>query len=208
MIELKNITLSFGENTVYDNFNLKMEKGELILLSGSSGSGKSTLLRMIPGFIRPDFGEIILAGETLNKNSLKSVRQKVSYVSQDVDLREEVVNELLEEIFQYKINRHISFPLTKVQELMDEFQLPEGLLRKNLRDLSGGERQRLGIIICLVLDRDIWLLDEVTSALDLELKEMVVTKIRQSGKTVMIVSHDPQWESVITRKVFIGKRGN
>ncbi len=207
MIELKNISLTYSENTLYDNFNLKVEKGELILLSGPSGSGKSSLLRMIPGFIRPHSGEVILFGQALDKHSLKSVRQKISYISQDVDFREEIVQDLIEEIFQYKINRHISSPLPKIMQLMDEFQLSQDLIHKNIRELSGGERQRLGIIICLVLDRDIWLLDEVTSALDSELKEMVVSRIGKSGKTVLIVSHDPQWEYAITRKVSIGKRG-
>jgi len=201
MIEFRDICLRYGEQTLFDHFNLTVNQGETVLLNGPSGRGKSTLIRMIPGFIHPDRGEILLDGQKLDRHTLKQFRQRICYVSQDVDLRDEPVRELLTEIFHYRINRHIPSPMARVKDLMEEFLLPGDILDKKVRELSGGERQRVGIILCLVLNRDIWLLDEITSALDGDLKEAVVRKIRESEKTLFVISHDPQWEALPDRRI-------
>lgn len=201
MLEFKNIDLSFGDQKLFDNFNYTANKGDIILLNGPSGQGKSTFMKMIPGFVKPDKGEILLDGIKLERSSLKDFRSRISYISQDVDLRDDVIKSLLEEIFRYKINRHLSSPMDRFSAYLPEFLLDQNILEKKVHELSGGERQRVGLILCLVMDRDIWLLDEVTSALDQTLKEKTVEIFTQSDKTLFVVSHDPQWDSLPRKRI-------
>jgi len=185
--------MKIGDKVLFNNFNIKIREGEKVLLNAPSGSGKSTLFRAFLGFQRINSGEIIFDGKKLAKNTLNYFRQNSCYVSQDVDLRNEVVSELLKEIFSYKCNKNTTIEQRKVKELFSYFDLQEDMFTKNVKELSGGERQRLGLIICILLNRKIWLLDEVTSGLDKKMKEKVVEFILKSDKTVIIISHDSDW---------------
>lgn len=193
MIKFENLNLKFGEIKILENFNLQINEGEKVLLSAPSGSGKSTVLKLLLGFINSDSGKILVDGVELNKKNISYIRNNISYVSQDVELKKERVSPLLEEIFSYKGNLEKEFDREKLFSLMEFFELDKSVLQKNVKKLSGGERQRLGIIICIMLDRPVWLLDEITSALDTKLKNKVINYILNSEKTVLLVSHDVQW---------------
>lgn len=201
MIDFKNINLTFDNKIIFKDYSLKIEKGEKILLHAPSGKGKSSLVKMLLGFIQPDSGEIFFNNYKLNKSSLQTTRQNISYVSQDVDLIDDNTGELIKQIFSYKCNKHIDFNLKKLKMMLSAFQLEENILRKNTNELSGGERQRIGLIICFLLDREVWILDEVTSALDAQLKEKVIKQILATNKTMLIISHDHQWLQDKTIKV-------
>jgi len=193
MIQFKNIKLKFDDKVIFEDFNLNIKEGEKILLSAPSGKGKSTLFKMLLGFQKPEAGEIFLKGSPLTKSTLMDFRSNISYVSQDVDLRNQKVRELLTEIFQYKPNKHIGFNEDKFRQSVELFDLPKDILDKEVNQLSGGERQRLGLVICALLDRQVWLLDEVTSGLDKEMKEKVLDYVLGQDKTVVIISHDRIW---------------
>lgn len=194
MIKLTNIDLKFGDNQVFKDFNLGVDKEEKVLLAAPSGKGKSTLFKLLLGFQRCDGGTIELEGKTLNRQHMPHFRNKIGYVSQDVDLRNGKIRDLIREILDYKQNRHIEYSEERLLELAAYFDLPKDLLDKEVRQLSGGERQRLGIIICALLDKDVWLLDEVTSGLDTQMSEKVIDFILGQEKTVLIVSHDEKWK--------------
>ncbi|QZY55978.1 ABC transporter ATP-binding protein [Crassaminicella profunda] len=193
MIEFKSIYLSFDEKKVFENFNMQVKKGEKVLLSAPSGSGKSSLFKLLLGFLRPKEGEIFFSGKRLQKSNLPFFRSHIGYVSQDVDFRNTVVWDLLVEIFSYKQNRQVEMNRGKVLALMEYFGLSKSLMEKEVNQLSGGERQRLGLIICILLDRPVWLLDEVTSGLDTDMKEKVVEYVLKQDRTVLIISHDKIW---------------
>ena len=194
MIKFENLSLKFGDRKILEDFNLHVTEGEKVLLSAPSGSGKSTILKLLLGFVPPDSGKIVVNGFEINKKNISQVRNSISYVSQDVELKREKVSPLLEEIFSYKGNLDKNLDESKLSDLMKVFELDKSVLQKNIKELSGGERQRLGIIICIMLDRSIWLLDEITSALETSLKDKVIDYILDSEKTVLVVSHDMQWE--------------
>ena len=99
---------------------------------------------------------------------------------QDTDLGGGKVKNLLNEIFFYRANKD-KLDLDKLRVFMREFELEDDILDKNFQELSGGEKQRIGILIALLLNRDICLLDEVTSALDVNLKKKVAISL--PGKT-------------------------
>lgn len=193
MIKFKNINLSFDNNTVFQNFNLRIKQGEKILLRAPSGKGKSTLFKMFLGFQKPDSGEILFNNKVLKKESLLYFRKNISYVSQDVNLMNKKVWDLITEIFSYKYNRHIKITKDKVLSIVKYFKLPEDVFGKEVNELSGGERQRLGLIICILLDRQVWLLDEVASGLDKDMKDIVVDYVLKQDKTILIISHDKIW---------------
>ena len=194
MIELQNVSLSFEGKVLYRDLSLKVPRGGQLLIKGASGTGKTTLLRMIQGFVRPDSGKILIDGEELNVKNVWRLRQKMAWVSQDINMGQGRVEAFIKEIYQYKNNQSLRYDQTRAEKLMTAFRLAPSSLNQQLEDLSGGELQRLAIIITLLLDRSIYLLDEVTSALDQPLKELIVTYFcNLKDKTLIISSHDSVW---------------
>ncbi len=193
MIQFKEINLAFGDQVVFADFNLNIAEGEKVLLRAASGRGKSTLFKLLLGFQRFDQGEILFKGRRLERNNLFYFRRNIAYVSQDVDLRNLKVGDLINEIFDYKYNRTIPITKEKVMELIDFFLLPADLITKEVGQLSVGERQRLGLIICIMLNRPVWLLDEITTGLDQKSKKVLVKYVLKQHKTVLIISHDQIW---------------
>ncbi|MBI9089962.1 MAG: ATP-binding cassette domain-containing protein [Desulfobacterium sp.] len=189
------IDLAFDGRVLFKHFSLAVEKGEKVLISAPSGTGKSSLVKMMLGFVRPDRGRIVIDDQVLSRKTLAACRGKICYVSQDVDLRDEVVALLLTEIFSYKSNRDAPYTPVALAREMERLDLDPRVLKKTVGQLSGGERQRLGIIICLLLNRPIWILDEVTSALDETLKQRVIQAVVDADSTVVIISHDDLWNA-------------
>lgn len=194
MIRFKDIHLSFGERTILDNFSLDIESGEKILLNAPSGSGKSSLIKLLLGFIRPQRGSIYYRDQKLSGENIHSIRMEIAWVNQDITLRKLRVDEVLEEVGNFSANRDINL-FGKLYELLEEFALSREILHKNIDKLSGGERQRLGLIIAILMDREVLLLDEVTSSLDAAMKRKVEEWIASTNKTVILISHDSHWNT-------------
>ncbi|MDR0690840.1 MAG: ABC transporter ATP-binding protein [Streptococcaceae bacterium] len=198
MIKLTNLGKKFGKKQIFNQFNLAINAGEMIALVGSSGSGKSTLLNIL-GLIEDfDSGEYLFWGEknikTNTKKASKNIREKISYLFQNFALIEtETVEENLQIALKYKkINkkdkqRLISSALGKV-----------GLKRyekRKVHELSGGEQQRVAIARVLIKPSEIILADEPTGSLDSKNRDEVLNllkKINKEGKTIVIVTHDPE----------------
>ncbi len=194
MIRFEDVCLSFGGRTILDNFSLEIEAGEKILLNAPSGRGKSTLIKLLLGFIRPHRGSIHYKGKKLTGESIHSIRRNIAWVNQDITLRKLRVDELLEEVGDFSANRDLNF-FGRLDELLEEFALSREILHKNIDKLSGGERQRLGLIIAILMDREVLLLDEVTSSLDSAMKRKVEEWISSTHKTVILISHDSHWNT-------------
>lgn len=193
LIKFENINLRFDDKVIFENLNMNIKDGEKILLKSPSGKGKSTLLKLLLGFQKIDSGEVLFDAKKLEKNNLMYFRTNIAYLSQDVELRNQNIWDLIVEIFSYKYNKHIEITKDKFLDIANYFDISPDIIKKEIRDLSGGERQRLGLIICILLDRKVWLLDEVTSGLDKDMKQKVVDYVLNQDKTVLIVSHDNIW---------------
>ncbi|MGL5545200.1 MAG: ATP-binding cassette domain-containing protein, partial [Cetobacterium sp.] len=100
------------------------------------------------------------------------------------------VEKIITTIFNYKLNSKIKLDYKNLFEHFNLFSLEKDVLNKNINELSGGEKQRLAFIITILLDREVWILDEITSSLDQDMKEKVTQYILNSDKTVILVSHD------------------
>ena len=193
-LEFKKVSFSYKRNneTVLENLNLKVNRGEFIGIVGTSGSGKTTLINLITGLLKPTSGEIIFDSknvENLNINSL------ISYVPQDIFLLDETIDKNIAfGIEQNKID------YKKIEKIVNDINLDKiyyEWMSKNdtLGDfggkLSGGQKQRIGIARAMYKDSPILLLDESTSSLDKESEDKFIqqiVKIRNT-KTIIIVSH-------------------
>ncbi len=206
IIRYENAGISFGSKKVISNFSLSIPKRKKILMKGKSGTGKSTLFKILLGFEKISEGSVYYRGKPLSPQVAWQVRKEVAYVSQDTDLGEGPVKALLEEVHAYRPNRKKMDP-EKLHMFMSELELENDILEKNFENLSGGEKQRIGILIALLLERDIFLLDEATSALDSELKKKVADNfLKHKDWTLFIISHDREWEREEMEIVEIGKK--
>lgn len=194
MINLKNIHLSFGDRKIFDDFNLNVKEKEKVLIYGKSGIGKSSILNLILGFVQPDKGEIYYNDRLLNKNNIWDFRKKTAFVTQNNDLTGESVREFILDVLNFKANKKVEMNEERLIELMNYFDLGADFIDKNFQDLSGGEKQRVSIIISIMMDKEIYLLDEITSSLDNKMKEKVVDYfVDEMHKTEIIISHDSHW---------------
>ena len=203
MIKFDSVDLAYNGKIVFADLSLEIRQGEKVVISGRSGLGKSSIFSLILGFVEPSKGKVFFDGLCVDDKTAWDVRRKVSFIDQDVSVGVERVSDWIDFVSGFKANRGLDFGEKKVKELMSCFDLGHDLLNKNISELSGGERQRVAIILSAMLGRKIFLLDEVTSALDKHLKKKVVDFFfREKDWTVVIISHDSVWLDNISVKVF------
>lgn len=194
LIKYENIGFSFENRKILSGFNLTVKKNQKILLRGKSGTGKTTLLKILLGFTKPSEGTIYFRNRVIDSKTCWEARKEIAYVIQDTDLGEGKVKSLLDDIFSYRANKE-KLDHEKLRAFMRELELEDDIFEKNFQELSGGEKQRIGILIALLLNRNIYLLDEVTSALDAKLKKKIADYfLAREDWTLLIVSHDREWE--------------
>lgn len=196
MIEAKNLTKKFGDLTVFENLNVKVKKGEVLVIIGPSGSGKSTFLRCLNTLELPNEGEIIIEGEKLNIKDKKDTRlkiEKMGMVFQNFNLFPHMTVEqnVIEAPITVKKEKKEDV-LKKANELINKVGLGD---KKDYypSKLSGGQKQRVAIARALAMDPDIMLFDEPTSALDPELVGEVLNVMKdlaKEGMTMVVVTHE------------------
>ena len=195
-VELKNVSFAYenNEGDVLKSINLNFAGGKMTSLVGHSGSGKTTILNLIPRFYDPHTGDILIDNQSIYKSSLKSLREKISLVSQETTLFDDTI----------KNNIKYANPDATDEELLhvaklsscDEFieKLPnkyDTLIGENGIRLSGGEKQRVSIARAMIKKSSIILLDEATSALDTETESKIqnALKILTESKTTIVIAH-------------------
>jgi L-cystine transport system ATP-binding protein len=198
MIQLTNITKSFGKNEVLKGINLTVQKGEVVCILGPSGSGKTTLLRCLNYLEKPNLGEVRIGDFTVNckrpsKGEIHALRQKSAMVFQHYNLfkHKTVLENVMEGlVIVQKQSKDIARE-TSVK-VLEKVGLGSKL-DAYPSQLSGGQQQRVGIARALALNPEVILFDEPTSALDPELVGEVldvIQKIAKEGITMIIVTHE------------------
>ena len=201
-LEIKDLTVRFDARAVLEGFSMSLGTGEKALLAGPSGCGKSTVLRCLLGFVAPEAGSVHIQGQPLTQHSVWTLRRHLAYVGQEPDLGTGTIAEILERPFHYRANANLRDSLQRVPALFEQFGLLQSLLDKEASDLSGGEKQRVALIAAVLLDRPIFLLDEVTSALDKASKETVIDYFRTCDNvTALFVAHDSEQFSFVDQVV-------
>jgi putative ABC transport system ATP-binding protein len=203
MIKYDKITLNFDGKTIFNDFSLGVAKGEKVVVLGKSGLGKSSLFALVLGFIRPQSGRVLYGGIPVDEHTVWGVRRKVSFVDQGVSIGDYKVSDWFAFVSGIQANQSLDFREDTIHELMDLFELSRDLLNKDISELSGGERQRVAIMVSVLLGRHVFLLDEITSALDKNLKKKAADFfIGRKDWTVVSISHDPVWLESPYVKVF------
>ncbi len=203
MIKFKDVNLSYNGKKIIHNLTFEINKGDKIVFSGKSGSGKSSIFNLLMGFAEPDTGEIIFNKEHINEKSVWNIRKKVAYIDQDVSLGKGKVIALFDLVSGLKTNASLDFNQTDIDGLLTYFELEKDIIDKDIGELSGGERQRLAIVIAIILKREIFFLDEITSSLDKELKKKVVDYfVGEKNITCLVNSHDSVWIDNRDVKIF------
>ncbi|ABE59949.1 amino acid ABC transporter ATP-binding protein [Chromohalobacter israelensis] len=212
MIALNGITKRFGAHTVFENIDLELERGEIIVIIGPSGTGKSTLLRCINYLEAPDagrltVGDLILDARHATRQEILALRRRTAFVFQNYAL---FANKTaLDNICEGMI---VVDGLPKAQAHARGREILERIGLADKADaypasLSGGQQQRVGIGRAMAAKAEVILFDEPTSALDPEWVDEVLALMKQLAlerQTMIVVSHEMQFaRDVADRVVFM-----
>ncbi len=194
MLRIRDLTVIKENRTILQSLDLNLVQGEKLVILGNSGSGKSTLLKSILYFEIPSSGEIIYNNEKLSAANIIRIRQDFAYIGQKAPTYLESVENYLLLPFHYRINRHIKRDRKSIIKELEKYSIPREILKQNYNDLSGGEQQRITIIRALMLNRSIYLLDEITSNLDTDNVEKVIINILQEqNRSLIYVTHNRKY---------------
>ncbi|VGO23281.1 ABC transporter ATP-binding protein [Pontiella sulfatireligans] len=203
MIEFKNITLKVHRQTLLDGANLCIAKGEKVVVRGTSGCGKSSLLKCALGALPLAGGSVRLDGLELSAATVAEIRARIAFVGQEPVLGAESVREALQLPFTFKAHRGNAPTDEQILPLLERLHLSAAILEKPCKHISGGEKQRIAIARALLLNKTVFLADEVTSALDPASKAAVMEELFRPEITLLSVSHDPDWIGQCNRVVGI-----
>lgn len=197
MIEVRDLTKSFGAQKILDGVSLKIDTGESVTIIGRSGGGKSVLLKHLIGLLRPDSGAVLIDGENIeimNERQLLEVRSKFGMLFQSAALFDSMT--VAENVgFAFRRNREMSASeiKTRVAEALEVVELP-GTENKKPSELSGGMRKRVGLARAIVYRPQIVLYDEPTTGLDPIVSDSIdklILRVRDRFKvTSVVVTHD------------------
>ena len=197
MIEARQLKKSFGQQRVLDGVDLRVEKGESVVIIGRSGGGKSILLKHLIGLLRPDQGDVIIDGENIagmNERQLLKVRRKFGMLFQGAALFDSLT--VAENVaFVLRREGKLTEPeiTKKVDQALDMVDLG-GTQNKKPAELSGGMRKRVGLARAIVYEPEIVLFDEPTTGLDPivadSIDQLIVRVREQLEVTTVAVTHD------------------
>lgn len=208
MIELKDISRSYGDLEVLKGINLKIKRGEIVAITGPSGAGKSTLLQIMGTLDRPTAGKVFYDGQdvtALGDKALSAFRNRnIGFVFQFHQLLPEftmIENVMMPALIKGDSSREAA---AKARKLLEYLGLGQRLEHKP-GQLSGGECQRAAVARALVNNPAIVLADEPSGSLDSsnreELQQLFIDLRRDMGHTFVIVTHDPELASRADRTV-------
>lgn len=208
IVELKDISVAFGQEKVLNKLNLSIKDGEFVTLLGPSGCGKTTTLRIIAGFATPDEGDILFEGNSINdmpahKRQVNTIFQRYALFPH-LNVYENIAFGLrVKKISEKEIKE-------RVAEIIKLVNL-EGFEKRSISNLSGGQQQRVAIARAVVNRPKVLLLDEPLAALDLKLRKDMQVELKNIQKnlgiTFIFVTHDQEEALTISDTVVVMNEG-
>lgn len=199
ILDIKNLSYSFGNNPILKDINIHVNKNEMVAIVGSSGVGKSTLFNLIAGVLKKQVGEI-----TINGNN--DYIGKVAYMLQKDLLFEHktIIDNVILPLIIAKVNKKEAFE--EGNKILKQFNLDK-YANKYPQQLSGGMRQRVALIRTYMFKRKIFLLDEAFSALDAitkkELHKWYLDLKKEFNLTTLLITHDIEEAVFLSDRIYI-----
>ena len=208
IIEIKNVSKTYGDNTVLNNLSLNIRKNEFLTLLGPSGCGKTTTLKILAGFENSDIGKVLFNNEDISalppyKRQLNTVFQKYALFPH-MNVYENIAFGLkIKKVSKNEIDK-------KVSEMLKLVAL-EGFEKRSIDSLSGGQQQRVDIARALVNEPKVLLLDEPLGALDLKLRKEMQSELKRIqqrlGITFIFVTHDQEEALTMSDTIVVMNKG-
>lgn len=212
MIHIKDLYKSFGDNHVLNGFNMKLYKGENLVVMGKSGSGKSVMIKCLVGLMQPDSGYVSVMGKeitSLDREALDVLRSDIGFLFQGSALYDSMT---VRENLEFPMRRHseklgpITDTLPLVQEALESVGLAH-TMDLMPEELSGGMKRRVALARTLILRPKIILYDEPTSGLDpitaKEIIELMRNIQEKYGTSSLIITHDVDCARVISERMIL-----
>ena len=212
MIDIRDLYKSFGDNHVLNGFNMRLQKGENLVVMGKSGSGKSVMIKCLVGLMQPDSGYISVMGQEiqgLDRDKLDALRADIGFLFQGSALYDSMT---VRENLEFPMRRHkeklgdITDTLPVVMEALENVGLGH-TLDLMPEELSGGMKRRVALARTLILRPKIILYDEPTSGLDpitaKEIIELMRSIQEKYGTSSLIITHDVDCARVISERMIL-----
>ncbi|MCY7345575.1 MAG: ATP-binding cassette domain-containing protein [Pyrinomonadaceae bacterium] len=212
IVEFRAVNFQIGDAMIIDDLNLRIYKGEILILLGESGCGKTTTLKLINRLIEPTNGEVLVEGKATTDWNAIDLRRRIGYVLQEAGLfphytiaENVALVPRLENWEAEKIRR-------RTTEMLELVGLnPNKFADRFPHELSGGQRQRVGVARALAANPDLLLLDEPFGALDaltrVNLQKEFAALVKDLGKTAVFVTHDLHEAFVLGTRICLMDKG-
>jgi energy-coupling factor transport system ATP-binding protein len=208
LLEVKTLSFSYNDKRVLNNVDVNVKSGELVALMGRNGAGKTTLLKCVVGLLKPQSGEVKIAGRSTQRRDVADICREVGYLPQypdDLLFADSVLDEL-----RVTLRNH---NLTELPARLYQFLNRLGLEKvagAYPRDLSVGQRQRVAFGAVTITEPRVLLLDEPTRGLDAAVKQSLLALWRRwldEGAAILLVTHDVELAAKIADRTVILSRG-
>jgi len=208
LLEFCNVSFKNDDKLIINNLSISIKPGDFISIVGPSGSGKSTFLKLCNHLYSPYKGKILYKDADLMELSPTDIRKSICYCFQTPYLFGRNVMDNI--AFPFKL-RNMPIDVNKISHLFNLFNMDKGFLHKNITNLSGGEKQRIALIRSLIFKPEVLLLDEVTSALDVDntkIVEDVINNLNKTGMTILWITHNPIQSREYANKIVTIENGS
>jgi energy-coupling factor transport system ATP-binding protein len=203
-VALQDVCYAYDGQQALRGVNLEIKEGEFVAVMGRNGSGKSTLLKHVAGLLKPDQGQVVVAGKDTRQVPLEEIIRHVGYVPQHPGAL--LFQERLADELAFTRRGHRLPPdLAADRALLERLGLA-ALAERHPRDLSGGEQQRAALAAVLVAQPEIILLDEPTRGLDYAQKQSLADMLKglkREGRTIIMATHDVELVAICADRVVL-----